>query len=663
MPNRQTETAELPAMERRAVVSTVDAEQRTIEVTWTTGATVRRQRWVGWDRVPYDETLVVSREAVDLNRLNAGGPVLDSHNRYSTRAQVAVIERAWIEGTEGRAVLRFPKAGVDEAADRMWGMVSDKIIRNLSVGYFVNEVEITEAERKGEIEQWRITRWTPFEVSFVTVPADPKAQTRAEEPDDRFPVIISRARAAHTEEGIMPLENPAAQDPAATRIEPSATPAPAPAATAASAVTPPGDIAAERIRTAAIMDIATRASLDQAQVRAAIEAGTTVEAFRAVAFDHLAGQADRSRTTSVQVVQDETETRRAAMQEALVVRLAPATGTRVEPSAAARQFMDFSLVELAAERLGVRRVPFSFAAREDILQRAFHTASDFPILFSGAINQSLAARYAQARPTYRRIARQRTYVDFRDHEVIRTGDFPDLQPVNPDGGEIKAGTFGAAKEKTAVKAYGVRVDFARQMLVNDSLNALAQVLSDRSNAVARFEDRTFYAMAFGGNNGDGPTLLETTRQLFNTTDKTKASAGSVIDIAALSAARKALRERKTLDGAEMELTGSIMLVGPAKETEAQQILAPVQAQQAGNVNPFSGSLSLEVTAKITGNAWYVFASPDEAAVFEWGLLEGYSAPRMRMETPFGVQGVSMSLEHDFGCGAVDYRGAWKNPGN
>ena len=38
MPNRQTETAEMPAMERRAVVSTVDAEQRTIEVTWTTGA-------------------------------------------------------------------------------------------------------------------------------------------------------------------------------------------------------------------------------------------------------------------------------------------------------------------------------------------------------------------------------------------------------------------------------------------------------------------------------------------------------------------------------------------------------------------------------------------------------------------------------------------------
>lgn len=659
MPNRQTEAAELPAMERRAVVSTVDAEQRTIEVTWTTGATVRRSRWVGWDRIPYDETLVVSRDAVDLTRLNAGGPVLDSHNAYSTRSQVAVIERAWIDGTEGRALLRFPKAGVDEAADRMWGMVSDKIIRNLSVGYFVNEVEVTEAERKGEIEQWRITRWTPFEVSFVTVPADPKAQTRAEEPTARFPAIISRARAAHTEEGIMPLENPAAQDPAVTRNDPSPAPAPAPAPTPA----PAADLAAERTRAAGIMDIAARAGLDQAQVRAAIEAGTSVEAFRAAAFDHLAGQADRSCTASVVVVQDETETRRNAMQEALVLRLAPTTGTRAEPSAAARQFMDFSLVELAAERVGVRRVPFTFAAREEILQRAFHTASDFPILFSGALNQSLAARYAQARPTYRRIARQRTYVDFRDHEVIRTGDFPDLQPVNPDGGEIKAGTFGAAKEKTAVKAYGVRVDFSRQMLVNDSLNALAQVLSDRSNAVARFEDRTFYAMAFGGANGDGPTLLETGRQLFNTTDKTKAGSGTVINVASLDLARQALRTRKTIDGAEMELTGSIMLVGPAKETEAQQLLAPVQAQQAGNVNPFSGSLSLEVTAKIPGNAWYVFASPEEAAVFEWGLLEGYTAPRMRMETPFGVQGVSMSLEHDFGCGAIDYRGAYKNAGN
>ena len=418
---------------------------------------------------------------------------------------------------------------------------------------------------------------------------------------------------------------------------------------------------AERQRSADILDIAQRAGYTGTEAATAIAAGTSVEAFRTAAFDAMAARNGAASHTRIE--RDETETRRLAMGEALAIRLAPAGGQRREPSEAARGYMDFSIVELAAERLGERRIPGSFGGREEIVRRAFHATTDFPIIFEGALNTALAARYALAQPTFRRIARQRTYTDFRDHTTVRVGDFPDLQPVNPEGGEVKAGTFSESKEKTAVKAYGVRVDFSRQMLVNDSLNALVQVLNDRGNAVARFEDRTFYGMMLSGANADGPGLLDTGRQVFNTTDKSKASAGTVIDIDALSAARAALRKRKSKDGAELELSGSIILVGPDKETEAQKVLAPVQAQQAGKLKPFSGTLSIAVTAKIVGNPWYVFASPDEAACFEWGLLDGYTAPRFRIDNPFGIQGTSTTLEHDFGCGAIDFRGGWKNPGN
>lgn len=432
------------------------------------------------------------------------------------------------------------------------------------------------------------------------------------------------------------------------------------------AANPPADTAtavrAATERATQIMDLGTRAGMTQEQIRAAVgDQAVTVDAFRTQAFDAMAAR--HAPSSHVRVDRDETETRRLAMGEALAIRLAPAGAQRREPSEAARGYMDFSIVELAAERLGERRIPGSFGGREEIVRRAFHATTDFPIIFEGALNTALAARYALAQPTFRRIARQRTYVDFRDHTTVRVGDFPDLQEVNPQGGEIKSGTFSESKEKTAVKAYGVRVDFSRQMLVNDSLNALVQVLNDRGNAVARFEDRTFYAMMLSGASADGPTLNDTGRQVFNTTDASKAGAGTVIDIAALSAARAALRKRKSKDKVELELTGSIILVGPDKETEAQQVLAPVQAQQAGNVNPFSGTLSIVVTAKIVGNPWYVFASPEEAACFEWGLLEGYSAPRFRIDNPFGIQGTSTTLEHDFGCGATDFRGGWKNAGN
>jgi hypothetical protein len=148
----------------------IDAEKRTVEVTFTTGATVRRRRYVGWDTsVPFDEILEVSRSAINLDRLNAGAPALDSHSAYSTSSQVGVIERAWIEGGEGRALIRFPSKASMKMPIACLRWSSESIIRNVSVGYSIDEVRI-------------IKRWTPMEISFVTVPADPGAQVRATDP-------------------------------------------------------------------------------------------------------------------------------------------------------------------------------------------------------------------------------------------------------------------------------------------------------------------------------------------------------------------------------------------------------------------------------------------------------------------------------------------------
>lgn len=189
-PERSDPTA-LPMQTRALPVGSVDPDKRTVEVTFTTGAAVRRRRWTGWDTsVPFDEILEVSRSAINLARLNTGAPALDSHSSWRTSSQVGVIEKAWIEGGEGRATIRFPSKGVDEAADRMFAMVQEGIIRNVSVGYSIDEVRVVEPQKKGEVEKRIATRWTPFEVSFVTIPADAGAQVRGT--DETFPIAIVR---------------------------------------------------------------------------------------------------------------------------------------------------------------------------------------------------------------------------------------------------------------------------------------------------------------------------------------------------------------------------------------------------------------------------------------------------------------------------------------
>lgn len=398
--------------------------------------------------------------------------------------------------------------------------------------------------------------------------------------------------------------------------------------------------------------------LTEADVQVLVDGGVSQDA---AATQMMATMASReplqTRSQPATIIRDEGETRRTAMEGSIVARL-----TRAQPEDNARRYMDYSLVEMAAEITGARRVPGGFAAREELFRMAAHTTSDFPILMENALNRSLAARYEQALPVYRQLARQRTYMDFRDHISVRAGDFPTLQPVNPDSGEIKGGTFSEAKEKTAVKAYGVQFSLSRMLLVNDSLDSLSQVLADQGAAVARFEETTFFAMALGGANADGPTMLETTRQMFNTTEGSKAAANAAISIASVSLGRAAIQKRKSLDGADLGLTPSILLVGPDKLTEAEQFVASITAATTAAVNPFSGRLTPISTPKITGNAWYLFTDLSQVANFEWGLLEGYTAPRLRTENPFGSQGMSLSLEHDFGCGAIDWRAGYKNVG-
>lgn len=167
---------DLPIETRAAPITSIDEESRTIEVIWTTGASVLRMDWMTGER--YSEELVVSDKAIRLGRLNAGAPVLDNHQRYGgLSSMLGVVERAWIEKGEGRAAIRFPKAEDDEPADRVFRKIRDKIIRSLSVGYSRLKIEV---DKKKDPQVWRVIDWEPYEISFVAIPADLGAQVRSE---------------------------------------------------------------------------------------------------------------------------------------------------------------------------------------------------------------------------------------------------------------------------------------------------------------------------------------------------------------------------------------------------------------------------------------------------------------------------------------------------
>lgn len=117
------------------------------------------ERWWGV------EVLDCTPSSMDTSRLRSGANLLCDHN---TRDVVGVIESVEIGADRvGRAVVRFGKS---VRAEEVWQDVRDGIRRNVSVGYAINEAVLVST--KDGVETYRVTDWTPHEISLVSVPAD-----------------------------------------------------------------------------------------------------------------------------------------------------------------------------------------------------------------------------------------------------------------------------------------------------------------------------------------------------------------------------------------------------------------------------------------------------------------------------------------------------------
>lgn len=110
------------------------------------------------------EVLSHESSAVDLSRSKDGLPLLLQHD---PGRPIGMVENIRIESKKLRARLRFftTEAGVEAAT-----MVAEGL-RTLSIGYVVNDVQQTGA--RDNMPVFTVSRWTPFECSLVSIPADP----------------------------------------------------------------------------------------------------------------------------------------------------------------------------------------------------------------------------------------------------------------------------------------------------------------------------------------------------------------------------------------------------------------------------------------------------------------------------------------------------------
>lgn len=259
---------------------TINEAERTVELSFSSEASV--ERWWG------TEILDHGGASVRLGRLNGGAALLMDHNH---RDLVGVVVKAWVTGRVGRAIVRF---GQSARAKEIFQDVVDGIRKLVSVGYRPHKVVLEKQE--GDQATYRLMDWEPFEISFVSVPADttvgvgrdgdpsafdPRNLVEEEEDDD---MRLNRNAGG----GAAPIATPAAAPtapaaPAApeNRAAPAAPAAPAPTVPAAPAFSDTeraAIAAAERERISNIRALATRVNAAQLG-ETAIGDGRSVEQF------------------------------------------------------------------------------------------------------------------------------------------------------------------------------------------------------------------------------------------------------------------------------------------------------------------------------------------------------------------------------------------------
>lgn len=125
---------------------------------------------------PYDrwfgpEILDHSGNAADLARLNEIGVVLFNHKRD---AVIGRVIRAQVADGRGEAEIEFD---TDEQAETIYQKVKNGTLRGVSVGYTVDSWEEVAAGKTSADGRFTgpcsiARKWTPLEISIVSVPAD-----------------------------------------------------------------------------------------------------------------------------------------------------------------------------------------------------------------------------------------------------------------------------------------------------------------------------------------------------------------------------------------------------------------------------------------------------------------------------------------------------------
>lgn len=671
------QTREVPQLSFRAALGNINADRRTVDLVWTTGARVLRMDW--WSGQRFYEELSLDPAHVRMGRLQKGGaPLLDSHSSYSLRSVLGVVESATLKKSEGTATVRFSKRAEVEP---IFQDVRDGVIRNVSVGYKIFKMEELPEKAADGLRVYRAIDWEPAEVSIVPMGADADAGIRSDSPKNSC-VIITREESTQMNKDPGPA--------AANTTTPPAAEAPAPDAAALSAARAEG-VAQERARAVAIRGAVRAAKLGDAFADDLIgRADVTIERARELVLTRLADDNAKIVTNpqhrgEIEVGEEQIQKWQRGASASIIARAG--LGDLLRAAAKAKpddpafkdisfdpgEFRGMSLVDLARESLEQRGLKTRGMSKVDLVGKALthraggqNTPSDFPILLESVMYKSLLAAYATTPDTWSRFCGVRSAVDFRAQNGYRLGSFSVLDSLN-DAGEFKNKSIpDGEKLSYTVATKGNIIALSRKAIVNDDIGAFNDLASRFGRAAKLSIESDVYALILL-NGGLGPT--QTDAQPFFHANRANVNAtGSAIGVTGIEADRVVMAAQKDPSGNEiLDLRPAVILVPVGIGGDARVIndaqYDVTQSNKFQVPNKVRGLFRDVIdTPRLTGTRRYLLTDPAVSPAFIVAFLDGQQQPFMDSQEGWRVDGVEWKVRLDYAVKEWDPRAAVTNAG-
>lgn len=619
------------------------------------------------DRGIYLEDLVVSDDAIDTSRLDAGAVhLIRDHMPYGDP-----VGRVISHGVENGRAFAIVQLSRGEANSSTVEDIKSGVIRFCSVGYVPLETEVDDT---GDRTIVTVTRWMPLEISLTPIPADIGAQTRSlptnktvaqkgkpmknkvktratpeelETEIENLEVELDEAEADGDDEAVAEID--AEIDEVEAELEEAEDEAEA----GDDAADAEDEVATDRQRSANILSLAKRNKLPIEVAMRAVERGTTEKAFRAMIKKRKLEQSPAPLPTArSRMLADERET----MQRSAAVAVRDLFSRR--PSEGAGQFRGMSISDLARRSIGREA---SMMSDEQAVRHALqmtrsggmHSSSDFA--FAHAIGAGIEMRIIEQQQNTQLyldpIVEQTTVSNFLPVQSISVGGFPALKEI-PEGGHRERGTVTNEGGSFSIDWFGSEFAYTFQAMVNDDPRILTRIVDNTVWAYAALKNKLAHE-ALGAKLGDGRTLFHATRG--------NLIANNPLDRAGLSKARKVMRDTKGIDGQPMNLNPETLVVPTDLEEAALRVTAQISPSSTDEVNTTLGQIkNVVVDPYMEEGTWILAANRMAADRIEMASLRGYEGLIVKHIEDPRTNGLIYSADTYIGAHPTGARGLVKS---